>query len=723
MRAGNQFWWFALISIAVTLAIISSISIFFWRQLTPDAQSLLIDIIKDDFGYVFAVVFLIIAGLGFALDGIFHTYILPVIKLKEEVSIINSANPAHRIQIEGNRDVLGLAAGINESANRYQTLHREVEQRIADANAEIDADKNILAAFVAELPEGVIICNVDGQILLYNRQAKTLLTGDHGNGAGEAASESGKFIGLGRSIFGLIDRNLILHVLDEMVGKLKRKDADACAYFALVEEPSRSLRVEAVPVLNPRGQLHGFILILFDITRRLESSTRTSSMFQSLVQRSRASLASIRSAIEAILEYPEMQTDQLQRFRNIIHKEAVDLGCFLDKKANEFPDHLRTHWPLVRTGAKGFLETIRQKAESQLGVRLDMIHCDPDTAVKIDTYSLQLALLFLLAQLQRITGQSAFNCELRKKERLVHLYFIWEGRPLREAMLHQLEEQVLSVGDERIPMQLKTVIGHHEAELWSHSRRHDTDQAYIRLVLPSVVDTIQTIRGHHITLLPESRPEFYDFDLFHQPGQIPELEDCLLTELTYTVFDTETTGLNPTGGDEIISLGAVRIVNGRLLGDDVFDQLVNPQRSLSRDSIRIHGIQEDMLIDQPTIETVLPLFHRFAEGTILVAHNAAFDMRMLQVKEGPTGVRFINPVLDTMLLSAVVHPAQESHNIEDIALRMGISIIGRHTALGDAMATGEIFLKLLPLLAKQGIQTLKDAILAAEKTYLARKKY
>jgi DNA polymerase-3 subunit epsilon len=238
-----------------------------------------------------------------------------------------------------------------------------------------------------------------------------------------------------------------------------------------------------------------------------------------------------------------------------------------------------------------------------------------------------------------------------------------------------------------------------------------------------VVDTIQTIRGHHITLLPESRPEFYDFDLFHQPGQIPELEDCPLTELTYTVFDTETTGLNPTGGDEIISLGAVRIVNGRLLGDDVFDQLVNPQRSLSRESIRIHGIQEDMLIDQPTIDTVLPLFHRFAEGTILVAHNAAFDMRMLQMKEGPTGVRFINPVLDTMLLSAVVHPAQESHNIEDIALRMGISIIGRHTALGDAMATGEIFLKLLPLLAKQGLGSLKDAILAAEKTYLARKKY
>jgi len=722
MRAGNQFWWFALISIAVTLVIIFSMGIFFWRQLAPDAQSLLIDILKDDFGYIFAVVFLVMAGLGFALDGIFHTYILPVIKLKEEISIINSANPAHRIEIEGNRDILDLAAGINESAERYQTLRREVEHRIADAKAETDAEKNILAAFMAELPEGVIICNVGGQILLYNRQAKHLLTGKNGSTDGNMASESGKFIGLGRSIFGLIDRNLILHVLDEMADKLSRKEEDACAYFALVEEPSRSLRVEAVPVLNQSGQLNGFILIFFDITSRLETSSRTNIMFQSLVRRSRASLASVRSAIEAILEFPEMAPEQLEQFRKIIHKETLDIGRVLDKTADEFPDHLRTHWPLVRTDAREFLETVRKKAESRLGVHLTMVHPDPATSIKVESYSLQLALLFLLEQLQDITGQTAFTCEVRKKERLVHLDVIWEGRPALRDVLRRMEEQVLSVGNERIPLDLKTVLGHHDAELWSHSRRHDTDQAYLRLVLPSV-DTIQTVRGRNIAILPESRPEFYDFDLFHQPGQVPELEDCPLGELAYTVFDTETTGLNPTGGDEIISMGAVRIVNGRLLRDEIFDQLVNPQHPLPRESIRIHGIQEDMLMGQPTIGTVLPLFHRYVEGTILVAHNAAFDMRMLQLKEDVTGVRFINPVLDTMLLSAVVHPAQESHNIEDIASRMGISIIGRHTALGDALATGEIFLKLLSLLAKQGIQTLKDAILASEKTYLARKKY
>jgi len=246
--------------------------------------------------------------------------------------------------------------------------------------------------------------------------------------------------------------------------------------------------------------------------------------------------------------------------------------------------------------------------------------------------------------------------------------------------------------------------------------------AYLRLFLPSCQsDTACNIRS--ITILPESRPEFYDFDLFNQPGQSPDLDDRLLTELTYTVFDTETTGLNPRGGDRVISIGAVRIVNLRLRQEDFFDQLVDPQRPLPPESVKIHGIQPEMLKSQPPITTVLPLFQRYTEETILVAHNAAFDMLMLQLAEAETGIRFINPVLDTLLLSSVVHPSQGRHDMESISGRLGVSVVGRHTALGDAIATAEIFLKLIPLLAKQGIYTLRDARAASQKSYYARIRY
>jgi DNA polymerase-3 subunit epsilon len=263
-------------------------------------------------------------------------------------------------------------------------------------------------------------------------------------------------------------------------------------------------------------------------------------------------------------------------------------------------------------------------------------------------------------------------------------------------------------------------------EIWSHSCSSATDTAekksYLRVLLPAVeMSEPDSIRS--ITILPESRPEFYDFDMFNQPGQIPELDSRPLTELTFTIFDTETTGLDPAGGDKIISIGSVRIVNGRLLQDECFDQFVDPERPLPFESTRIHGIKEEMLKGRPSIDKVLPLFHRFAEDTVLVAHNAAFDMRMLQIYEVKTGVKFINPVLDTLLLSAVVHPAQQDHNLEAIAERLGVSIVGRHTALGDAIATGEIFLKLIPLLAKKSIYTLKEARHASQKTYYSRIKY
>ena len=84
---------------------------------------------------------------------------------------------------------------------------------------------------------------------------------------------------------------------------------------------------------------------------------------------------------------------------------------------------------------------------------------------------------------------------------------------------------------------------------------------------------------------------------------------------------------------------------------------------------------------------------------------------------------FDHPVLDTWLLSAVIHPNQDSHRLEAIAERFNVTIVGRHTALGDALVTAEVFLKLIPLLAEKGIHTLSQAREAAQKTYYARIRY
>lgn len=211
-----------------------------------------------------------------------------------------------------------------------------------------------------------------------------------------------------------------------------------------------------------------------------------------------------------------------------------------------------------------------------------------------------------------------------------------------------------------------------------------------------------------------SRPEFYDVDLFNRPLSV-NLESRPLRSLDYVVFDTETTGLNPSGGDQIVSIAAVRIVNGRVLSGECFDNLICPGIPVPARSTAIHGITDQMLKGMPGIDKILPKFAAFIGDSILVAHNAAFDMKFLELQSDRCQVKLTNPVLDTVLLSAYVHDHSARHTLDVLAARYGIHIEGRHTALGDALATAHVFVKLVGQLSCRNINSLSEATIASNK--------
>ncbi|MGB5051341.1 MAG: exonuclease domain-containing protein, partial [Caldilineaceae bacterium] len=386
----------------------------------------------------------------------------------------------------------------------------------------------------------------------------------------------------------------------------------------------------------------------------------------------------------------------------------------------EYGEDLNAQWQLADMLAEDLRWALKRRLEEKLGVEVTSEEAtDSDLWLRVDGYAVMQLFLFVAEKLQRSYGVRQISLRLGRSGRFATLDLLWPGGSANLDRLREWQSQPLISGEEGIALTLNEVAERHGGEAW-FKVESEASRAYLRLLLPmSQAKTAVVLPA----AAPTSRPEYYDFDLFHQPGQRPELDERPLSALTFTVFDSETTGLNIAQGDTIISLSAVRIVNGRLLRQEIFDQLVDPQRPVSPASVAITGITQAMLHGQPTIDRVLPQFHRFAEETVLVAHNAAFDMRLLQLLEAETGVSFINPVLDTLLLSAVAHPDRDDHSMEAIAARLGVNMVGRHTALGDALVTAEIFVKLLPLLKQKGIVTLKQAREAAEQSYLARVQY
>lgn len=666
---------------------------------------------------------LIILGTVFAIC--YHRYVKGALKIAEGIRITLNAHPGHRLARVGPAELKLLAQAVNDLAEQGEMLARDLEANVARAKASVEEEKNRLATLMSELSQGVLVCNADGRILLYNERARNALLGSSDlSRAGPAA-----LIGLGRSIFALVEQNLLAHALETMRARLEKNEGDPSAQFVFTTRTGEFIRVRMALVLGAAKAMApadlqtdsgGFVMTLENITETFEVDTTRDMLLQSLTEGSRAALANIRAAVETLTTYPDCEPIHRDRFLQVIREEARALSGRLDKTSLDYAASLKTRWPLEEMLAVDAIAAARRRIESRLGLATLAEVLDDSLWIKADSYTLVQALTYLAGRLKDEYGVQELYFNLTRHARIAELDLLWRGSPLSQRTLSDWEMEAMRAGGEDSPLTLRDVIDRLAAEI-VYMMDHERQRSLIRFLLPTVKPT-RVALGNPVRL-GESRPEFYDFDLFHQAGQTPELDQRLLSELAYTVFDTETTGLDPSAGDEIISIGAVRIVNNRLLRFETYEQLIDPGRPIVAMSQTIHGISNEMLRGQPTVDKVLAQFHEYCHDTVLVGHNAAFDMRFLQMKEAQTGVCFTQPVLDTLLLSGVLHPNQSSHALEAIAERLGVTVVARHTALGDALVTGEVFLRMVPLLAAHGIRTFGDAREATAKSLYAKVEY
>ena len=303
------------------------------------------------------------------------------------------------------------------------------------------------------------------------------------------------------------------------------------------------------------------------------------------------------------------------------------------------------------------------------------------------------ALLRLLQDRLRAMGQAPALRVAADDPGEAHLLLEWDGPPLP---MDRLEDWLRQAPDPAQPDRSGAdILAAHGTGIWP-----EADDSRARLVLP-LRRAPDRIGGAGLT---------YDFALPSRAAASSRLAD-----LTCVVFDTETTGLDPAR-DRIVQIAGIRIAGGRLTGER-FETLVDPGRRIPARASAIHGITDQMVAGAPDMKTALMAFHHFAEDAVLVCHNAPFDMGLLRAATPESGAQFDNRVLDTVLLSAMVWGGTVAHTLDALAERLGIAIPPdqRHSAMGDAIATAQAFLRLIPALEAKGIARFEDTLAEARR--------
>ncbi len=234
------------------------------------------------------------------------------------------------------------------------------------------------------------------------------------------------------------------------------------------------------------------------------------------------------------------------------------------------------------------------------------------------------------------------------------------------------------------------------AAQWGHKAIAITDhgivQAYPDAYAASKKNNIKVIYGLECYLLDDSVPIVYDM-------KEHSLED------DFVVFDIETTGLNPHQ-DKITEIGAVKVRNGQIV--DRFSTFVNPGVSIPSFIVKLTGITDDMVKDAPPVEQVLNEFMEFIQGSVLVAHNANFDVGFIKQNAKLMGEKVKNPYIDTLELCRKMFPELGRYKLNIVAKHLKIELENHHRAVDDSMATAKIFMHCINMLKEKGCKSIKD---------------
>ncbi|NYS23975.1 DNA polymerase III subunit epsilon [Rhodobacteraceae bacterium 2376] len=573
-----------------------------------------------------------------------------------------------------------LAPAAAEATRSLIETRSALAEAVARETSRLSAEKARLEKLLADVPVAVLLCTGEHQLVFYNGPAVELL------GAGGAP-------GLDRNLLEYLREGPIAHAYARLVDA---GDPDAASDLLCATTGSARLLAGRMRVLRrtEQGGPPGYVLTLRDVTADMAAHASREALLGEVFDRVRRPAANLQTVIGVVSEAPDLP-ESAAMMPAMLDEVAALTGAITE--LGQRYDAGRTDWrPLAETRSADLFDSLRARFEAE-GRALTC--AGPELMLRCDGFELVAFFDWLGRRVAAEGLGQDFRLDLIEEDGPgAVLDMCWLGKPLNVGDFDRwLEEAV----DPAAPdLTARAVLNTHGTEAWTELR---PGGGAVRL-------PIRNARRATRRPPPVARAVVYDFDLLSK-ARNAAVADARLEDLTYVVFDTETTGLTPSA-DEIVQIAAVRLVNGRRVRGEVFDTLVDPQRAIPASSTSVHGITEDMVKGAPTIAEAGQRFHGFARGSVLIAHNAPFDMEFLRRHETAIGASFDHPVLDTVLLSAVVFGQTEQHSLDALTARLGITIPeeARHTAIGDTVATADAFLRLVPMLQARGLVTFGDVL-------------
>lgn len=560
---------------------------------------------------------------------------------------------------------------------------------------ETDRDLVRLETIVREFREAVVACDRHARILLYNSAAQHLF---HGYEA----------LGLGQSLFRVCTRAPIEHalrMLQHHAGTEVTAPGVVDASFACATVDNRMLltcHLSRVRAGNDPEDV--FVFTFEDMGRPGIEAGQQGYLLARMIKELRSPLTNLGAAVESLKAYPEMTPAMRASFEDIIAGESRILTERFSALARESEKIAGLHWPLFDVPSADLLACVARRLSGEDGIKLVMT--GTPLWLHGDSFSLMLLLHRLVLLIRDLRGVREIDAEALLGDRRVFLDLIWQGEPIPEAALEEIRAATFP---DSPGLTVTDVLVRHDSEIWSQKHRRD-GYALLRIPVPDAPGQWQAAPPP----LP-GRQEFYDFSIAEGGADLGDLAAHPLAGLTYVVFDTETTGLRPAEGDEVLAINAVRIVNGRILSGERFERLIRPKRPLPERILPFLTVSAEMLQDEDPAEVVLPKFKDFVQDAVLVAHNGTFDLHFFRSMEAVAGVGFANPMLDTLLLAAVVDQERTDYTLAGIARSLGLEVTASRSVMEDCFLAAQIFLRLLDRLAAMEILTLGDAVAASEK--------